>query len=153
MLELKYIERWPLQRMFWIFKWNCQKAKVENYMNQKNYSIERACLHDVTWWKVGPGCPKLGACFSKDPETFRARRQTSFKMKTKADKLKFRIKILFRFCILPSYVLLRVIFVLSLAYLGVKAQQYFASSRCMFLDNKTLLKTWLNPGLNVTTFE
>ena len=33
---------------------------------------------------------------------------------------------------------------LSLLYLGVKAQQYFVSSICMFLDKKTLLKVWLN---------
>ena len=37
-------------------------------------------------------------------------------------------------------------------YLGVKAQQYFFSSSCMSLDKKTLLKTWLNPGLNLTIF-
>ena len=33
---------------------------------------------------------------------------------------------------------------LSLLYLGVKAQQYFVSSSCMFLDKKTFLKVWLN---------
>ena len=33
---------------------------------------------------------------------------------------------------------------LSLLYLGVKAQQYFVRSSCMFLDKKTLLKVWLN---------
>ena len=33
---------------------------------------------------------------------------------------------------------------LSLLYLGVKAQQYFVSSSCMFLEKKTLLKVWLN---------
>ena len=33
---------------------------------------------------------------------------------------------------------------LSLLYLRVKAQQYFVSSSCMFLDKKTLLKVWLN---------
>ena len=33
---------------------------------------------------------------------------------------------------------------LSLLYLGVKAQQYFVSSSCVFLDKKTLLKVWLN---------
>ena len=33
---------------------------------------------------------------------------------------------------------------LSLLYLVVKAQQYFVSSSCMFLDKKTLLKVWLN---------
>ena len=33
---------------------------------------------------------------------------------------------------------------LSLLYLGVKAQQYFVSSSCMFLDKKTLLKVWLD---------
>ena len=43
-------------------------------------------------------------------------------------------------------------FVLSLLYLGVKAEQYFVSSSCMFLDKKTLLKIWLNPWLNFTIF-
>ena len=33
---------------------------------------------------------------------------------------------------------------LSLLYLGVKAQQLIVSSSCMFLDKKTLLKVWLN---------
>ena len=33
---------------------------------------------------------------------------------------------------------------LLLLYLGVKSQQYFVSSSCMFLDKKTLLKVWLN---------
>ena len=37
---------------------------------------------------------------------------------------------------------------LSLLYLRVKAQRYFVSSSRMFIDTKTLLKIWLNPGLN-----
>ena len=41
---------------------------------------------------------------------------------------------------------------LSFLFFEVKAQQYFVSSSCMFLDKKTLLKTWLNPGLNLTIF-
>ena len=41
---------------------------------------------------------------------------------------------------------------LSLLYLGVKAQQYIFSSSRMSLDKKTLLKTRLNPGLNLTIF-
>ena len=41
---------------------------------------------------------------------------------------------------------------LSLLYLGVKAGQYFVSSSRMFLDKKTLLQIWLNPGLNLTIF-
>ena len=39
---------------------------------------------------------------------------------------------------------------LSLPYLGVKAQHYFVSSSYMLLDKKTLSKMLLNPGLNVT---
>ena len=42
---------------------------------------------------------------------------------------------------------------LSLLYLVVKAQQHFVSSSCTFSDEKTLLKIWLNPGLNLTSFE
>ena len=41
---------------------------------------------------------------------------------------------------------------LLLLYLAVKAQQNFVNSSYMFLDKKTLLKIWLNPGLNLTTF-
>ena len=41
---------------------------------------------------------------------------------------------------------------LSLLYLVVKAQQYFVTSSCMFLDDKTVLEIWLNPGLNLTIF-
>ena len=41
---------------------------------------------------------------------------------------------------------------MSLPYLRVKAKQYVVSSSRMFLDKKTLLKIWLNPGLNLTTF-
>ena len=37
---------------------------------------------------------------------------------------------------------------LSLLYLRAKAQVYFVSLSYMFLDKKTLLKIWLNPGLN-----
>ena len=37
-------------------------------------------------------------------------------------------------------------FVLSLLYLVVKTQQYFVTSSCMFLDEKTMLIMWLNPG-------
>ena len=40
------------------------------------------------------------------------------------------------------------IFVLSLLYLGVKAQHYFVGLSCVFLDKKTLIKILLNPGLN-----
>ena len=42
--------------------------------------------------------------------------------------------------------------VLSLLNLEVKTQKYFVSSSDMFLDKKTLLKIWLNPGLNLTSF-
>ena len=41
---------------------------------------------------------------------------------------------------------------LSLLYLVVKAQQHFVTSSCMFLDEKTVLEIWLNPGLNLTIF-
>ena len=41
---------------------------------------------------------------------------------------------------------------LSLLYLVVKAQQYFVTSSCIFLDEKTVLEIWLNPGLNLTMF-
>ena len=41
---------------------------------------------------------------------------------------------------------------LSLLYLGVKDRQYFVRSSCLFLGKKTLLKIWLNSGLNVTNF-
>ena len=37
---------------------------------------------------------------------------------------------------------------LSSLNLGVKTETYFVSSSNMFLDKKTLLKIWLNPGLN-----
>ena len=39
---------------------------------------------------------------------------------------------------------------LSYLFLGVKAQCYFVSSSCMFLDKKTLIKIELNTGLNLT---
>ena len=41
---------------------------------------------------------------------------------------------------------------LSLQFLGVKAQRYFVTSSCLFLDEKTVLEIWLNPGLNLTIF-
>ena len=41
---------------------------------------------------------------------------------------------------------------LSLLYLIVKAQQYFVTLSCIFLDEKTVLEIWLNPGLNLTIF-
>ena len=44
---------------------------------------------------------------------------------------------------------------LSLPFFGVKAQQHFVIGvACQFLNmyKKTVLKIWLNPGLNVTTF-
>ena len=41
---------------------------------------------------------------------------------------------------------------LSLLYLRVKAQQYFESLSYMFLKKKTMLKIWLNPGLNLSSF-
>ena len=46
-------------------------------------------------------------------------------------------------------------FLLSLLYLVVnlKAQQHFVTSSCMFLDKKTMLEIWLNPGLNLTIFQ
>ena len=42
---------------------------------------------------------------------------------------------------------------LPLLYLIVKAQQYFATSSCMFLDEKTMLEICLNPGLNLAIFQ
>ena len=59
---------------------------------------------------------------------------------------------MFCFCILSSYVLLRVTLCVIFPYLEVKAQQCFVSSRGMFLGKKTLLKIWLNPGLNLNIF-
>ena len=41
---------------------------------------------------------------------------------------------------------------LLLLYLVVKAQQYFVTSSCMFLDEEIVLEIWLNPGLNLTIF-
>ena len=35
----------------------------------------------------------------------------------------------------------------------MKAQQYFVSLSCVFLDKKTLIKIFLNPGLNLTIFQ
>ena len=43
-------------------------------------------------------------------------------------------------------------FVLLLLYLVVKAQQYIVTLSCVFLDEKTMLEIWLNPGLNLTIF-
>ena len=40
--------------------------------------------------------------------------------------------------------------VLSSLNFEVKTQQYFESSSDMFLEEKTLFKIWLNPGLNLT---
>ena len=42
---------------------------------------------------------------------------------------------------------------LSLLYLVVEAPQYFVTSSCMFLDEKTVLENWLNTGLNLTIFQ
>ena len=42
--------------------------------------------------------------------------------------------------------------VLSSLSLEVKALQYFLSSSDLLLDKKTLVKIWLNPGLNLTIF-
>ena len=53
----------------------------------------------------------------------------------------------------PSYALLRdCVIILWFVFIEVKAQQYFVISRYMFLDKNTLLKIWLNPGLNLTKF-
>ena len=41
---------------------------------------------------------------------------------------------------------------LSLHAVTVKQQRYFVSSSYMFLDKKSLLKIWHNPGLNLTIF-
>ena len=41
---------------------------------------------------------------------------------------------------------------LSSPNLAAKTQQYFVTSSDMFLDEKTLLKIWLNPLLNLTIF-
>ena len=41
---------------------------------------------------------------------------------------------------------------LSLLYFIVKAQQYFVTLSFIFLDEKTVLEIWLNPGLNLTIF-
>ena len=41
---------------------------------------------------------------------------------------------------------------LLLLYLVVKTKQYIVTSSCMFLDEKSVLEIWLNPGLNLTIF-
>ena len=57
------------------------------------------------------------------------------------------------FCSLPSYLLLRVIFVLSLLYLRVKAQKNFVCSSLHVLGQEHAFNIWLNPGFNLTIFE
>ena len=57
------------------------------------------------------------------------------------------------FCIYLPMNCVELHFVLSILYLRLKAQQYFASLSYMFLDKKTLLKIWLNLGLNLTIFQ
>ena len=42
---------------------------------------------------------------------------------------------------------------LSLLHLRVKAQQYFVSLSCIFLDKKNVPKIWLNLGLDLTIFQ
>ena len=44
-------------------------------------------------------------------------------------------------------------FVLSLLYLRVIPHHYFVSLNYMFLDKKTVLKIWLNLGLNLIIFQ
>ena len=58
----------------------------------------------------------------------------------------------FPFCIYPPVHFLEEHFVLSFLFFKVKAQQYFVRSSYTFLYKKTLLKIWLNPGLNLTIF-
>ena len=41
---------------------------------------------------------------------------------------------------------------LSLLHLLVKAQWCFVTSSCLFLDEKTVIEVWFNPGLNLTIF-
>ena len=41
---------------------------------------------------------------------------------------------------------------LSFLFFEVRAQRYFVSSSYIFLDKKTLLKIWRNPGLKLTIF-
>ena len=50
-----------------------------------------------------------------------------------------------KFCsVFVFYILIH--FVLSLLYLIVMLNSIFVTSSCMFLDKKTLLEIWLNPG-------
>ena len=50
---------------------------------------------------------------------------------------------MFLFGILPSYVLLReTLCVVTVSW--SRAKQYFVSSRCMFVDKKTLFKLWFH---------
>ena len=51
-----------------------------------------------------------------------------------------------------SYILLRVTFCAVITVTRGKGSTAFLRSSCMFLDKKTLLKIWLNPGLNLTIF-
>ena len=62
------------------------------------------------------------------------------------------LKLLFHFLYLPSYALLRKTFCVIITVNLVERHNWFVSSEGMFLDKKTLLKIWLNPGLNWTIF-
>ena len=60
---------------------------------------------------------------------------------------------LFRFCISPSYIMLRVtLCVIIYTVFGSEGQTVFLSSSCMFLDKKTLPKIKLNPDIKLTVF-
>ena len=61
---------------------------------------------------------------------------------------------MFRFYILHSYALLRATFcvIITISRGKGSTQQHFVTSSCMFLNEKTVLEVWLNPGLNLTIF-
>ena len=59
---------------------------------------------------------------------------------------------MFRFGILHSYALLTATFcvIITLSRGKGSTQQYFVTSTCMFLNEKTVLEVWVNPGFEET---
>ena len=61
-------------------------------------------------------------------------------------------EIFFRSCILHSYALPRVTFCVIITVSRSKGSTVFCTLE-LFLDEKTVLEIWLNPGLNLTIFQ
>ena len=117
-----------------------------------NKLFQNSCMVSASWlWRIRRGLEpiKTGEIFWLNNKLFRSTGPGSRESPISA---KPGSKFLFHFCILPLYALPRVTFYIFITKTWSKYTTSILYVPGTCYDKRTLLKIWLNPGLNLTIY-